>query len=107
MGGGGGYPVSGAMGQTWVERSPFRSPAWTAGPGPRLSTAQVWGARGGVRPGSGAGSFCQSEMSIFFKILFIIHGDTEEEAETQAEGEAGSMQGAGCGTRSQDPGIMS
>ena len=27
--------------------------------------------------------------------------DTEKEAETQAEGEAGSMQGAGCGTRSQ------
>ena len=31
--------------------------------------------------------------------------DTEREAETQAEGEAGSPQGAGCGTRSQDPGI--
>ena len=30
--------------------------------------------------------------------------DTEREAETQAEGEAGSMQGAPCGTRSQDPG---
>ena len=28
--------------------------------------------------------------------------DTEREAETQAEGEAGSMQGARCGTRSQD-----
>ena len=26
--------------------------------------------------------------------------DTEREAETQAEGEAGSMQGARCGTRS-------
>ena len=31
--------------------------------------------------------------------------DTEREAETQAEGEAGSMQGAQCGTRSQDPRI--
>ena len=32
--------------------------------------------------------------------------DTEREAETQAEGgEAGSMQGAQCGTRSQEPGI--
>ena len=30
--------------------------------------------------------------------------DTEREAETQAEGEAGSLQGARCGTRSQDPG---
>ena len=28
--------------------------------------------------------------------------DIEREAETQAEGEAGSMQGAGCGTRSWD-----
>ena len=30
--------------------------------------------------------------------------DTEREAETQAEGEAGSLQGAQCGTRSQDLG---
>ena len=28
--------------------------------------------------------------------------DTEREAETQAGGEAGSMQGAGCGTQSRD-----
>ena len=27
------------------------------------------------------------------------------DTETQAEGEAGSMQGAQCGTRSQDPGL--
>ena len=31
--------------------------------------------------------------------------DTEREAETQAEGEAGSMQGARGGTPSQDPGV--
>uniref|UniRef100_A0A8C0S8I8 Toll-like receptor 9 n=4 Tax=Canis lupus familiaris TaxID=9615 RepID=A0A8C0S8I8_CANLF len=31
--------------------------------------------------------------------------DTQREAGTQAEGEAGSLQGARCGTRSQDPGI--
>ena len=30
--------------------------------------------------------------------------DTEREAETQTEGEAGSLQGARCGTRSQDLG---
>ena len=30
--------------------------------------------------------------------------DTHREAETQAEGEAGSLQGARHGTRSQDPG---
>ena len=29
--------------------------------------------------------------------------DTEREAETQAEGEKGSLQGARCGTQSQDP----
>ena len=29
--------------------------------------------------------------------------DTQREAETQAEGEADSMQGAQCGTRSRDP----
>ena len=32
--------------------------------------------------------------------------DTQREAETQAEGEADSSQGARCGTRSPDPGIM-
>ncbi|XP_077766113.1 NPC intracellular cholesterol transporter 2 isoform X6 [Canis aureus] len=32
--------------------------------------------------------------------IYIIMGDTEREAETQAEGEAGSMQGARRGTRS-------
>ena len=32
--------------------------------------------------------------------------DTEREAETQVEGEAGSMQGAQCGTPSRDPRIM-
>ena len=30
----------------------------------------------------------------------------EREAETQAAGEAGSLRGARCGTRSRDPGIM-
>ena len=32
--------------------------------------------------------------------------ESEREAETQAEGEAGSMKGARCGTRSQDSRIM-
>ena len=31
--------------------------------------------------------------------------DTERKAETQVEGEAGSTQGAPCGTQSQDPRI--
>ena len=32
--------------------------------------------------------------------------DTRREAETEAEGEAGSLQGAPCRTLFQDPGIM-
>ena len=32
--------------------------------------------------------------------------DTEREAEGQAEGEAGSMQAAQCGTRSRESGIQ-
>ena len=31
--------------------------------------------------------------------------DPEREAETQAEGDAGSPWGAQCGTRSRDPGV--
>ena len=42
-------------------------------------------------------------LFFFFKILFINERHTKREAETQAEGEAGSMQGARCGTRSRIP----
>ena len=35
---------------------------------------------------------------LFFKDFIYLFIDTEREAETQAEGEAGSMQGARCGT---------
>ena len=43
---------------------------------------------------------------LFFKdFIYLFMRDTEREAETQAEGEAGSMQGARCRTRSQDPGV--
>ena len=38
----------------------------------------------------------------YFKILFI--HERHREAETLAEGEAGSLWGVQCGTRSQDPG---
>ena len=40
-------------------------------------------------------------MSIFLKILFIHETQTERGAETQAEGEAGSIQGAWYGTWSR------
>ena len=43
----------------------------------------------------------------FFKnLIYLFMSDTQREAETQVEGEAGSMQEARCGTRSQDMGIM-
>ena len=45
-------------------------------------------------------------LFIYFKdFIYLFMRDTEREAETQAEGEAGSMQGAPCGTRSRDPWI--
>ena len=44
-----------------------------------------------------------SKTFFFFKILFI-HERHREKAETWAEGEAGSLQGAGCGTQSQNSG---
>ena len=40
----------------------------------------------------------------FLKDLFINERQREREAETQEEGEAGSSQGAQCGTQSQIPG---
>ena len=48
-------------------------------------------------------SYHERLFEFFLKILFIY--SWEREAETQAEGEAGSMQGAWRGTRSQDPKI--
>ena len=39
----------------------------------------------------------------FFKILSIYSQETQRETETQAEEQAGSLQGAPCRTRSQDP----
>ena len=42
----------------------------------------------------------------FFKdFIYLFTRDTQREVETQAEGEAGSLWGARCGTGSQDPGV--
>ena len=50
--------------------------------------------------------FCVKHKSLFLKILFIYSWEhREREAETQAEGETGSMQAPRCGTWSRDPGI--
>ena len=40
------------------------------------------------------------------KIFYLFIHERHREAETQAEGEAGSPRGACCGTQSQDPRIM-
>ena len=43
------------------------------------------------------------QFDFFLKdVIYLFMRDTEREAETQAEGEAGSTQGAGCRTQSQD-----
>ena len=41
-------------------------------------------------------------LKIFEYFIYLFMRDTHTEAETPAEGEAGSMQGAWCGTRSWD-----
>ena len=48
----------------------------------------------------------QCFIYFFFRILFIYSWQTQREAETYAEGEAGSLWGARCGTQFQDPKIM-
>ena len=54
---------------------------------------------------------CVSDQTLSFLSLFLsrfylsIH-ETHTEAESQAEGEAGSLWGPRCGTRSWDPRIM-
>ena len=44
----------------------------------------------------------------FFKkyFIYLFMRNTERGAETQAEGEAGTLQRARCGTQTRDPGIM-
>ena len=41
----------------------------------------------------------------FFRFIYLFMRDTERDAETKAEGEAGFPQGTQCRTASQDPGI--
>lgn len=46
------------------------------------------------------------DSRFFLKIIYLfIHERLRERGETQTEGEAGSMQGARCRTRSRDPGV--
>ena len=46
-------------------------------------------------------------MFLFLKILLVYSWKMQREAETQAEGEAGSLRGAQSWTQSQDPGLGS
>ena len=43
---------------------------------------------------------------MFEDFYFLFMRDTDREAETQGEGEAGFLQVTQCGTQSQDHGIM-
>ena len=47
------------------------------------------------------------DIFFFYKkdCIYLFMRDTKRESETKAEGEAGSLWGARCGTRSQDPGV--
>ena len=49
---------------------------------------------------------CLLSPSHFLKkdFIYLFMTDTQREAETQAEGEAGSLRGVPRGTQSQDPG---
>ena len=51
----------------------------------------------------------RNNLLSFFKkyFMYLFMRNTKREAETQAEGETGSLRGARWGTRSQDPGITS
>ena len=44
-------------------------------------------------------------LTFLIDFIYLFMRDTQREAETRAEGEAGSLQGARCRTRSQDLGI--
>ena len=44
-------------------------------------------------------------IHLFEDFIYLFMRDTEREAETQTEGEAGSPREDGCKTRSQNPGI--
>ena len=48
----------------------------------------------------------KAARDFFFKdFIYLFMRNTHREAETQAEGQAGSLQGTPCGTQSQGPGI--
>ena len=50
--------------------------------------------------------FDYTDLHFFKDLIYLFTGDREGEAETQAEGETGSSQGAGSRTRSWDSRII-
>ena len=72
----------------------------------QVSRITPW-AEGGTKPLSHQGCPAIIPLNILFKVfIYSFMKDTEREVETQEEGEAGSTQGAQCGTRSRDFRIM-
>ena len=56
-------------------------------------------------PIEGSGGSTLDSIFIFLRSYLFVHERHRERGRDQAEGEAGSMQGARRGTRSQDPGV--
>ena len=92
-------------GQEAALRTPLRHPAVTV-PSPQvLRRPAMWPPAG--HPGHTGPLKSNLPFAVFYFLIFylFIH-ERHREAETQAEGGAGSTQGAWCGTWSQDPRIM-
>ena len=84
----------------WGLMHPTHSPTWSEG-GPAVPVHSE------RDPESSQGKK-NSDLVIYSFLkdfIYLFMRDTERGAETQAEGEAGSLRGARCGTWSQDPGI--
>ena len=56
-------------------------------------------------PAEGQQHLAKTNFVFFKDHIYWFMRDTEREAERQAEGEAGSLRGAWCQTRFQDPGV--
>ena len=88
----------------WVSRTESQKPllgqSW--GQGPLLQGQAAW-------PYSSYFASMKVKVCTFIYLflkdfIYLFTRDTHRDAETQAEGEAGSLRGARCGTWSQDPG---
>ena len=76
-----------------------RTPSWDSRIPPKLKTDTQLLSHPGTPP-------CLFFLIFKKDFIYLFMRDTVREAETQIEGEAGSMQGAQCRTRSWDPRTM-